>query len=212
MRVFVVDPHGIYRRGVAACVREFNGVTEVLQAETAEAALEHVLFDRARVTIVDPWLLGGVPIVRDLVEATSGQVIALSARREPQDVLEVIQAGALGYLWKETLTSDALCEGISSAMRGAGVLAPELLDDFMRGLARVSRDLLEPRGLSLSILTPREVQILSCLAEGYATRETAERLHFSERTVKSALHDVVLKLNVRSRTQAVAEAVRQGLI
>ncbi len=139
-------------------------------------------------------------------------MIACSARRDPDEVLAIIQAGAIGYLCKDTLTPDALGSAAVAAAQGAGVLAPELLNDFMQGLTRVSRDLLEPNGLSLSLLSAREQQVLSLVAEGQSTREVATRLHYSERTVKNVLHDVVTKLNARTRSQAVAEAVRQGLI
>jgi DNA-binding NarL/FixJ family response regulator len=211
MLVYVLDPHVIYRQGVAACLSTV-GIGDVVQADQPETALDHPRFHEAAVTIVDPWPFGGAPLVRRLAAAGPGRVIVCSGHREPADVLEVVRAGAIGYLWKETLTPDALAAGASAAAMGSGVLAPELLSDFMQGLARVSRDLLEPRGLSLSLLNEREQQILSCVAEGLPTREVACRLHFSERTVKNVLHDVVVKLNARSRSQAVAEAVRQGLI
>jgi DNA-binding NarL/FixJ family response regulator len=76
----------------------------------------------------------------------------------------------------------------------------------------VSRDVLEPKGLTLSRLTRREQQVLSLIAEGHPTREVALKLSYSERTVKNVLHDIVVKLNVRTRSQAVACAVREGLI
>jgi DNA-binding NarL/FixJ family response regulator len=71
---------------------------------------------------------------------------------------------------------------------------------------------LEPRGLSLSRLTSREQEVLRLVAEGHPTREVARRLCYSERTIKNVIHDVVTKLNARTRSQAVAEAVRAGLI
>ena len=212
MLVFVVDEHAIYRQGVAACLASVVEITEVVQGERPEAALSHPRFRQAAVTIVDPWPFGGPSLIRRLTEAGPGSVVACSAHREPDEVLEIVRAGATGYLWKETLTPDALASGASAAAKGTSVLAPELLGDFMHGIARVSRDLLEPRGLSLSLLNERERQILSCVAEGLPTREVAGRLHFSERTVKNVLHDVVIKLNARTRSQAVAQAVRQGLI
>jgi DNA-binding NarL/FixJ family response regulator len=211
MLIYVVDDHGVYRRGVAACLAEIPEVTEVLEASAPEVALSDPALADAAVTILEPWP-GGVELVRQVVEATHGQVIACSTRRDADEVLDVIRAGASGYLWKETLTPEALAAGACAAARGSGVLAPELISDFVHGLARVSRELLEPRGLSISLLTARETQVLSCVAQGYATRETAERLHYSERTVKNVLHDAVVKLNAKSRSQAVAEAVRQGLI
>jgi DNA-binding CsgD family transcriptional regulator len=71
---------------------------------------------------------------------------------------------------------------------------------------------LEPRGLSLSWLTAREKQVLRLVADGHPTREVARQLCYSERTIKNVIHDAVMKLNARSRSQAVAEAVRAGLI
>lgn len=212
MVIFVLDSHGVYRRGVAACLSELDEVTAVIQAELPESVLADPSFPGAAVTIVDPWPFGGAPVVRRLADATNGRVVVCSVHRDASEVLELIQAGAIGYLWKDTLTPEALAAGTFAAANGSGVLAPELLSDFMQGLARVSRDLLEPHGMSLSLLTSREQQVLASVAEGLPTREVARRLHYSERTVKNVLHDVVTKLGARSRSQAVAEAVRQGLI
>ena len=72
--------------------------------------------------------------------------------------------------------------------------------------------MLEPRGLSLSWLTTRERQVLRLVADGHPTREVAMQLCYSERTIKNVIHDIVTKLNARTRSQAVAEAVRAGLI
>jgi DNA-binding NarL/FixJ family response regulator len=210
--IFVLDSHGVYRRGVAACLSELDEVTAVIQAELPESVFADPSFPGAAVTIVDPWPFGGASVVRRLADATNGRVVVCSVHRDASEVLELIQAGAIGYLWKDTLTPEALAAGTFAAANGSGVLAPELLSDFMHGLARVSRDLLEPHGMSLSLLTSREQQVLASVAEGLPTREVARRLHYSERTVKNVLHDVVTKLGARSRSQAVAEAVRQGLI
>lgn len=91
-------------------------------------------------------------------------------------------------------------------------MAPELLGTLLRTLSRVSRDMLEPRGLSLSRLTEREQKVLRLVAAGRATREVAEEMCYSERTIKNVLHDISTKLDARTRSQAVAEAVREGLI
>lgn len=212
MFVFVLDPHGVYRRGVAACLAEVAGVSEVGEAATPEEAFATPALSHAEVIVVDPHRFGGSTLVRRLVDDTGAHVVVCSAQRDPDEVLAIIQAGAIGYLCKETLTPDALGSAALAAAQGAGVLAPELLSEFMHGLSRVSRELLEPNGLSLSRLSTREQQVLSLVAEGQSTREVAGGLHYSERTVKNVLHDVVTKLNARTRSQAVAEAVRQGLI
>ena len=101
---------------------------------------------------------------------------------------------------------------ITGTHKGAGVMSPEVLGILLCGLSRVSRDVLEPRGLSLSRLTTQERQVLGLIAQGHATQEVARELCYSERTVKNVLHDVVTKLGARSRSHAVADAVRQGLI
>jgi DNA-binding NarL/FixJ family response regulator len=85
------------------------------------------------------------------------------------------------------------------------VVTSELLRDVLDGLASGGKPV-------AAQLTDREQQVLSLIAEGHPTREVAEQLCYSERTVKNVLHDVVTKLNVRSRSQAVAHAVREGLI
>jgi DNA-binding CsgD family transcriptional regulator len=91
-------------------------------------------------------------------------------------------------------------------------MAPELLGAMLQTLARVSHEVLEPRGLSLSWLTAREKQVLRLVADRCATREVAEQLCYSERTIKSLIQDAVTKLNARWRSQAVAEAVQASLI
>lgn len=144
MNLFVVDPHTIYRRGLAACL---EGLAAVLAA---------------------------------------------------------LQAGAVGVLRKETLSIESLASAVRAAADGTGVVTSELLLD---GLAPDGFD--KP---SSARLTEREQQVLSLIADGHPTREVAQQLCYSERTVKNVLHDVVTKLNRRSRSHAVAHAVREGLI
>ena len=127
-------------------------------------------------------------------------------------MLDAIQAGAVGYLGKDTLTPEALAAGVRAAAVGAGVMAPEVLGNLLRGITRVSQDVLEPRGLTLSRLSLREQEVLRLVADGHPTREVAERLCYSERTIKNVMHDVVTKLHARTRSQAIAYAVRDGLI
>ncbi|MGI8751354.1 MAG: helix-turn-helix domain-containing protein [Acidimicrobiales bacterium] len=79
-------------------------------------------------------------------------------------------------------------------------------------MSRLQRQVLAPRGLSLSGLSDREVDILRLLADGWDTAAIAVKLSYSERTVKQAIHDITTRLQLRNRTHAVAYAVRQGLI
>jgi DNA-binding NarL/FixJ family response regulator len=207
-----MDPHSIYRRGLVACLSALDDVTSIGEADTVREAWGRPELVSADVVLVDHDVVGGHDFIRALREKTGASVLVCSTRCDEQELLGAVQAGALGYLYKETLTPEALAASLRTAAVGAGVLAPELLGALLRTIARVSRDVLEPRGLSLSPLTTRERQVLRLVADGHPTREVARRLCYSERTVKNVIHDVVTKFNARSRSQAVAEAVREGLI
>jgi len=98
---------------------------------------------------------------------------------------------------------------IQAADGGAAIVAPDLLGAMLRAHT-VESD--AAARFSTQRLTDREQRVLALIAEGFPTREVAQQLCYSERTVKNVLHDVVTKLNVRSRSQAVAHAVRDGLI
>ncbi len=121
-------------------------------------------------------------------------------------MLAALQAGAVGYLRKDTLTTESLGAAVRAAANGAGVMERELLGNLLRGVTP------EPARSTATRLTDREQQVLALIAAGHPTREVAQALSYSERTVKNVLHDVVTKLNARSRSQAVAFAVREGLI
>ncbi len=212
MNVFLVDAHSIYRRGLVACLEGVEEVSSVGDAASVESAWAQPSLFEADVVLVDADLPGGHEFIRDLRGRTGASVLVCSSRSDQKELLAAVQAGAVGYLWKETLTPDALVASLRTAATGSGVLAPDLLGDLLRTIARASNELLEPRGLSLSPLTIREQEVLRLVADGHPTREVAKRLSYSERTVKNVIHDVVTKFNARSRSQAVAAAVREGLI
>jgi len=212
VRLFVLDSHAIYRHCLAACLAEVDDVAEVGEGGSVEEAWAGKELAAADVVIVDPDVPGGHEFIRKVREVTGARVLVCASSTEEQDVLAAVQAGAVGYLCKDTLNAETLAAAVHAALNGAGVMAPELLGSFLRGVTRVSREVLEPRGLSLSWLTSREKQVLRLVSEGHPTREVAQRLCYSERTIKNVIHDVVTKMNARSRSQAVAQAVREGLI
>src|SRR5919204_3954764 len=206
MKLFVLDPHAIYRKGLVACLEGIDGVEEVGDAATVRDAWEHPLLFRADLVLVDPELPGGDDFVGAVSEATGARVIVCSANGDGhENVLAAMQTGAVGCLRKDTLTPDGLAAAVTAAANGTSVVTPEVLGALLRSApvdpaARAAR------------LTDREQQVLALIAAGHPTREVAQQLCYSERTVKNVLHDVVTKLNARSRSQAVAFAVREGLI
>ena len=207
MKLFVVDPHTIYRRGLAVCLESLPEVQSVGQAGSVRSAWEDEALFASDLVIVDHAMNGGLDFVPAAAEATGACVIVCSSMCGEEAVLAALQAGAVGVLRKETLTTESLASAVRAAADGTGVVTSELLHELLDGLA--------PDGYekpAAARLTDREQQVLSLIADGHPTREVAQQLCYSERTVKNVLHDVVTKLNARSRSQAVAHAVREGLI
>jgi DNA-binding NarL/FixJ family response regulator len=207
VKLFVVDPHTIYRRGLAACREALPEVQSVGQAESVRQAWEDEALFASDLVLVDHAMTGGVDFLSAAGEATGAAIVVCSSLCTEDSVLAALQAGAVGVLRKETLTTESLASAVRAAADGTGVVTSELLHDLLDGLA--------PDGYekpAAARLTDREQQVLSLIAAGHPTREVAQQLCYSERTVKNVLHDVVTKLNARSRSQAVAHAVREGLI
>ena len=202
MNLFVLDPHTIYRRGLVASLQLMPEVEHVGHSGTVGEALEDGALGDADLVIVDPAAAGSGALIGSL----ETRVMVCSSDVTEESVVSALQAGAVGYLRKDTLTSDSLGAAVTAAANGAGVMEPELLGNLLKGVS------LEPRRTSAARLTDREQQVLALIAAGHPTREVAQQLCYSERTVKNVLHDVVTKLNARSRSQAVAFAVREGLI
>jgi DNA-binding NarL/FixJ family response regulator len=170
-------------------------------------AWEHPGLFASELVIVDPAQTGGMDFVGAVREATGARVIVCTSDDSPHTVISAMQAGAVGFLRKDEMTPESLSSAVSAAANGTGVMTSELLGRLFEGGGAALAE--KPVAAKL---TDREQQVLSLIAAGHPTREVAEELSYSERTVKNVLHDVVTKLNARSRSQAVAFAVREGLI
>jgi len=209
LKLFVLDPHTIYRRGLVACLEPLPEVEGVGHAESVREAWEETTLFESMLVILDPAVEGGGEFIGAVRESTGAQVIVCSSDCEEESVRSAMAAGAVGYLRKDTLTMEGLTAAVKAVANGTGVMTPELLGNLLR---RLSPEAVEAARPPAARLTDREQQVLSLIAAGHPTREVAQQLCYSERTVKNVLHDVVTKLNARSRSQAVAFAVREGLI
>jgi DNA-binding NarL/FixJ family response regulator len=205
LKLFVLDPHTIYRRGLAACLELMSEVDAVAHAGSVRDAWEDPALFTTDLVILDTAADGARDFIGAAREATDAPVLVCSSDCAEGDVLAAMQAGAAGFLRKDTLTAESLGAAVRAAASGSGVVTPELLGRLLSGIPADDRP-------AAARLTDREQQVLALIAAGHPTREVALELSYSERTVKNVLHDVVTKLNARSRSQAVAFAVREGLI
>jgi DNA-binding NarL/FixJ family response regulator len=207
VKLFVLDTHTIYRRGLVACLDLLEEVESVADAERVRDAWEHPALFEADLVLVDPSLPGGADFVTGVRETVGARVIVCASDAGKDAALSALQAGAVGYLRKDELTPETLSSAVRAAADGTSVVGAGLLEHLLAKLPEHA----EPKPAPAR-LTDREQQVLALIAAGHPTREVALELSYSERTVKNVLHDVVTKLNARSRSQAVAFAVREGLI
>jgi DNA-binding NarL/FixJ family response regulator len=210
VKLFILDSHTIYRRGLAASLELIDGVDSVADAESVREAWETPALFEAELVILDHTIRGGGGFIGAVVEATGANVLVCTSDCSHETVMAAMQAGVIGILRKDTLTMDGLAAAVQAAAIGTGVVTPELLGGLVRSAAPATNG--NGGAHRHARLTDREQQVLSLIAAGHPTREVAQELCYSERTVKNVLHDVVTKLNARSRSQAVAFAVREGLI
>jgi DNA-binding NarL/FixJ family response regulator len=123
-----------------------------------------------------------------------------------------VEAGLAGLIRRADATPERLAQAVCSVARGDGTVPPDLLGRLLAQVGRVQRQLLTPRGFTLTGLCQREIEILRLIADGMDTAEIATSLSYSERTVKNVLHDVTSRLQLRNRSHAVAYALKQGMI
>ena len=204
--VFIVDPHSIFRLGLATCLEELALVGRVTGVGTVQAASRHTDLATSDIVIVDAAAPNALVFIRDVRATSKARLIVSASSLQQKDILATMEAGAVCVLRKDTLTPESLEASVRATLQGAGVLPSDLLSGL---LVAVRAGDGQPRS---SQLTNREEQVLRLIADGHATREVAEELCYSERTVKNVLHDVVTKLGARTRSHAVAHAVRSGLI
>ena len=140
------------------------------------------------------------------------RVVLVAGELEDTEILTAVEGGVCAVARRADTTPDVLVRLIKAASAGEGALPPDLLGRLLNRVSRLQRHVLEPRGLHLAGITNRETEVLRLVASGLSTKEIADKLCYSQRTVKSILHDVTNRFQLRNRSHAVAYALREGLI
>jgi DNA-binding NarL/FixJ family response regulator len=140
------------------------------------------------------------------------KVVLIAGELDDADVLAAVENGVCAVARRSEVDADILVRLSTAAMSGEGVLPPDLLGRLLGRVSRLQRQVLEPRGLHIAGFTDRETEVLRLLAQGLSTSEIAKQLSYSQRTIKSIVHDVTNRFQLRNRSHAVAFAMREGLI
>lgn len=140
------------------------------------------------------------------------RIVLIAGEIDDNEVLDAVEHGVCAVARRSEISPDVLVRLVRAAAAGEGALPPDLLGRLLNRVARLQRQVLEPRGLHLTGITSRETDVLRLVASGLSTQEIADQLCYSQRTVKSILHDVTNRFQLRNRSHAVAYAMREGLI
>lgn len=190
------------------------GVISQLRIRPEVRIVEELEVDHAVVAVVvaDQLDEDTSRVVRALCRGDQPRIVLVATSIDEATLVAAAELGVGGLLRRTDATADALVRAITRVAAGEGEVPPDLLGRLLEQVGRLQRQVLAPRGLAFSGLSPRETEVLRLVAEGHDTSEIASRMCYSERTVKNVLHDLTTRLQLKNRTHAVAYAMREGLI
>jgi len=205
IKVLIVDDHELVRAGIGQFLANHPDVAVVGSAADGEEAVRRSIELSPDVVLMDLVMPGmdGVEATRRISQELPGtRVLVLTSFSDRERIIDAIDAGAVGYLLKDS-EPEELLKGIRAAARGESALSPKAA----QAIIAARRERQQTRELS-----PRETEVLILLTRGMANKQIAQRLGISEKTVKAHLISVFQRIGVADRTQAALWAERRGLL
>lgn len=221
-KIAIIDDHQLFREGVKRILEFEKSFQVVAEGDDGSDAVKIVEESKPDVVIMDINMphVNGVEATRELVEKfPDTKVIILSIHDDENYVTHALKTGAIGYLLKE-MDADALIEAVRVVAEGGSYLHPKVTHSLVNEYRKLS----EARGRvgtnvhtieirrPLHLLTRRECEVLQMLADGKSNRAIGEALFISEKTVKNHVSNILQKMNVNDRTQAVVVAIKNGWV
>ncbi len=212
LSIVVVDDAPLIQAGLVAALKA-EGFDIVGQASDALSAVSVCRERSPDIVLLDVLMPGisGLDVVDKIITASPhSKVVLLTSSESGEDLLKAIKAGARGYIVKDT-PMEELVRRLKEVNRGGAVVSPAMGGKLFDTVAQ----LLKHRDISMSrrpALTGREIEVLQSIAEGMTSKEVGDRLFISENTVKNHVRNILDKLGLRSRSEAVMYALREDLI
>ncbi|MBI1907017.1 MAG: response regulator transcription factor [Rhodocyclales bacterium] len=218
IRVLLVDDHSLFRSGIKSLLQRYPEFEIVGEAGDGMEGVKRAGQLRPDVVLLDLHMpgLSGRDAARMITRETpESHVLMLTVSEEADDLFETLRAGACGYLLKN-IEAETLVSAIRTAAHGESVISPQMMNKLLTG---VRADLpthatpatsIAPPG-EIEKLTPREREILTCIARGHSNKEIARELEVAESTVKIHVQNMLRKLGLSSRVQAAVYAVENGI-
>jgi DNA-binding NarL/FixJ family response regulator len=222
-RIVIIDDHQLFREGVKRILdfeKDFEVVAEGTDGSEVLSIVEQYKPDVVIMDINMP-NINGIEATRQLVKTyPDTKVLILSIHDDENYVTHALQTGAMGYLLKE-MDADALIEAVKVVAEGGSYLHPKVTHNLVKEYRRLAAE--DKSGASkgqqkqevrlpLHLLTRRECEVLQLLADGKSNRGIGEALFISEKTVKNHVSNILQKMNVNDRTQAVVMAIKNGWV
>jgi len=211
VKLLLVDDHKLFREGLRRILELEPDLQVVGEAASGKAALAKLHECTPDVVLMDINMpeLNGVEATRAIKERYPDMVVlVLSIHDDREYLLEVLKAGASGYLLKD-VEPDRLVEAIRDVAKGGSIVHPGLTTKLIKELNRLSNPVADRVE---SPLTEREGEILGLMASGLSNADIAKKVYISEKTVKNHVTNILRKLEVTDRTQAVIEGFKRGLV
>ena len=214
LKVLVVDDHALFRRGLQMVLKSEGDIEVVGEAADGNEAVEKAQESMPDVILMDVRMphrsgIEATQQIKDLLPHV--KILMLTISDEEADLYEAIKAGASGYLLKE-ISIDEVADAIRSVFAGQSRLSPSMAAKLLQEFAAMSKRAAEARQLPAPRLTDREMEVLRLVAQGLNNRDIAKELFISENTVKNHIRNILEKLHLHSRMEAVVYAVREKLL
>ncbi len=208
IRVIVADDHNLVRKGIRALLAEEPDIEVVGEAGDGAAAVTETIRLQPDVVVMDLVMPGmdGIEAIRRIhTDLPTVRILVLTSFASDDKVFPAIRAGAVGYLLKDSEPED-LIQAIRQVHQGEVSLHPDIARKVLQEVVHI-----EESPSPAETLSEREVQVLQLVARGWSNQRIAGELHISEPTVRTHMSNILSKLHLASRTQAVLYALRTGL-
>jgi DNA-binding NarL/FixJ family response regulator len=210
----VADDQELYRRGVEVVLSTEEDISMVAEAADGAEAVQRAEECAPDVILMDIRMpkLDGIEAARRIKELVpTTRIIMLTVSDEDTHLYDAIKAGANGYLLKD-LAIEEVPQSIRRVYAGESLISPSMASKLLTEFSTLSKKVEQRQQLSSPSLTPREVEVLRFVAKGMSNREIAEELYISENTVKNHVRNILEKLHLHSRMEAVLYAMRERII
>ena len=216
IRALIVDDHALFRRGLEMVLAEENDIELAGEASDGAEAVEKAGEALPDVVLMDIRMprSSGIEACRAMKEvAPSAKIVMLTISDEEEDLFEAIRAGASGYLLKD-IPLDEVADVVRAVHGGHSLINPSMAAKLLTEFAALARreESERPEQVPPPRLTDREIEVLQLVARGMNNRDIARELFISENTVKNHIRNILEKLQIHSRMEAVMIAVREKLI